>query len=64
MLPVSIAMLLVSSFMAFSYHNLVESGEADNLTVVAYYVWLISIPVWLMGSIFNYRSFVNRKTEE
>lgn len=46
-------MLAISIFMTASYNQLIESGEADSLNRVVYYVWLISIPVWIIGISFQ-----------
>lgn len=43
---IGIIMLAISIFMTISYYQLIESGKADSLNRIVYYVWIISIPVW------------------
>jgi len=62
MLIFAIAMSVISIFMAISYHLKIEAGTADGLTKVAYYVWICSIPVWLVSTIYHFRKLRNYKT--
>lgn len=63
-LPIAIVMLTVSIFMAISYHQLVWTDQADNLSVVAYYVWLVSIPVWVGKTIHDVSVLRKGKVEK
>jgi cell division protein FtsW (lipid II flippase) len=54
LLIMALAMLVISIFMTFSYHDKIEAGTADTLNKVAYYMWVIFIPTWLFVSVYNF----------
>ena len=54
-LILAICMLLTSIFMTISYHRKILANEADQLTTIAYYVWIVSIFIWAVVFIYNWR---------
>lgn len=56
MLALSVAMFATAIFMTISYHNKITIGNADIFSEVAYYVWIIAIPVSVIYGIHYFRS--------
>lgn len=54
-LGLSIAMFLASIFMTVSYFSEVASRDADTLSTIAFYVWLVSIFAWGIKIIYEVR---------
>lgn len=52
-LYLSTLMLLISIFMVVSYYIKIKNNEAGNLTVIAFYAWLILLLVWLIKIIYD-----------
>lgn len=53
-------MFIISVYMTISYGNLVAQHQADRLTTIALYVWIFSIPAWLIKLVYEMR---HRKAE-
>jgi len=49
----SISVFLVSVFMSISYYLKISNNEADSLTMFAFYVWIVSIFIWLIKALFE-----------
>ena len=54
-LSLAIVMFLVSIFMTISYYYKIATNEADQLTTIAFYVWIFSIFAWLIKIIHDLR---------
>lgn len=52
-LYLSLLMLLVSIFMVVSYNIKIKNNEAGNLTVIAFYAWIILLLIWLIKLIYD-----------
>lgn len=57
------SMFLVSIFMTISYYFEIAQGDADLLTHIAFYVWIVSIVAWFIKVIHDGRIMWQQKND-